>query len=191
MREKIAESAINQILKFGLRKFTIDDITAELGISKKTVYKYFNSKNQLIEYALDNYLAAELNKQNQVMTLNKSFRKRFEALTSPANHKQIPTRLLAELQQFFPELWDKCEEVIQITRNQIIQIYADGIKNGEIRSEVHPAVIDLVVKNAIAGVLDYRFLAENDIGLIQALEGVKSMVLYGILVQDNDSGGRE
>lgn len=191
MREKIAESAINQILKFGLRKFTIDDITAELGISKKTVYKYFNSKNQLIEYALDNYLAAELNKQNQVMTLNKSFRKRFEALTSPANHKQIPTRLLAELQQFFPELWGKCEEVIQITRNQIIQIYADGIKNGEIRSEVHPAVIDLVVKNAIAGVLDYRFLAENDIGLIQALEGVKSMVLYGILVQDNDSGGRE
>lgn len=191
MRDKITEAAIHQILKFGLRKFTIDDITAELGISKKTVYKYFDSKYQIIEDALDNYLAAELNKQNRVMASNSGFRQRFEDLTSPANHEQIPTRLLAELQQFFPELWDRCEEVIRITRTQIIQMYADGIKNGEIRSDVHPAIIDLVVKRAIDGVLDHRFLARNELGLTQALEDVKGMVLYGILEEDKDSGGRE
>lgn len=191
MRDKIAESAINQILKFGLRKFTIDDITAELGISKKTVYKHFNSKHQIIEDALDNYLATELNKQGQVMTSNSDFRQRFEDLTSPANREQVPTRLLAELQQFFPELWEKCEDVIRITRTQSIQMYADGIKNGEIRSDIHPAIIDLVVKKAIDGVLDHRFLTQNELGLTQALEDIKSLVLYGILEQDKDSGGRE
>lgn len=191
MRNKIADSVLNMILKYGLRKFTIDDITNDLAISKKTIYKYFNSKNQLIEYTLDNYLTDELNKQNEVLASTKSFKERFEALTSPANHRPIPTGILAELQQYFPELWEKCEKVIQITRNQITQIYVEGIKNGEIRGEVHPAVIDLVVKNAIGGVLDYRFLVENDIGLNRALADVKSMLLYGILVRKNDSGGEE
>jgi len=191
LRERIAESAFNQILKYGLRKFTIDDITTELGISKKTVYKHFSSKNEIIEYVLNKYVAEELNTHAQVMASTQSFRERFEALILPAKQKPIPTQLLAEIQQYFPELWDKCAEAIQITRNQILQIYAEGIQNGEIRSMIHPAVIDLVVKSAIDGVLDYRFLSENDIGMVHALEDVKSMILYGILVQTDNRGGGE
>ena len=191
MRGRIAESALNQILKHGLRKFTIDDITTDLGISKKTIYKHFASKSQIIEYVLDTYVTEELAMQEKVMASTQSFRERFEALILPAEQQSIPTQVLAELQQFYPELWDKCAEAVHITRNKILQIYAEGMRNGEIRSDVHPAVIDLVVKNAIDGVLDYRFLSENDISMVQALNSVKSMVLYGIMLKNEDSGGVE
>ena len=191
MRGRIAESALNQILKHGLRKFTIDDITTDLGISKKTIYKHFASKSQIIEYVLDTYVTEELAKQERVMASTQSFRERFEALILPAEQQSIPTQVLAELQQFYPELWDKCAEAVHITRNKILQIYAEGMRNGEIRSDVHPAVIDLVVKNAIDGVLDYRFLSKNDISMVQALNSVKSMVLYGIMLKNEDSGGVE
>lgn len=191
MRGRIAESALNQILKHGLRKFTIDDITTDLGISKKTIYKNFASKSQIIEYVLDTYVTEELAMQEKVMASTQSFRERFEALILPAEQQSIPTQVLAELQQFYPELWDKCAEAVHITRNKILQIYAEGMRNGEIRSDVHPAVIDLVVKNAIDGVLDYRFLSENDISMVQALNSVKSMVLYGIMLKNEDSGGVE
>ena len=191
MRGRIAESALNQILKHGLRKFTIDDITTDLGISKKTIYKHFASKSQIIEYVLDTYVTEELAMQEKVMASTQSFRERFEALILPAEQQSIPTQVLAELQQFYPELWDKCAEAVHITRNKILQIYAEGMRNGEIRSDVHPAVIDLVVKNAIDGVLDYRFLSKNDISMVQALNSVKSMVLYGIMLKNEDSGGVE
>jgi len=191
LRGRIAESALNQILKHGLRKFTIDDITTDLGISKKTIYKNFASKSQIIEYVLDTYVMEELAMQEKVMASTQSFRERFEALILPAEQQSIPTQVLAELQQFYPELWEKCAEAVHITRNKILQIYAEGMRNGEIRSDVHPAVIDLVVKNAIDGVLDYRFLSENDISMVQALNSVKSMVLYGIMLKNEDSGGVE
>lgn len=191
MRGRIAESALNQILKHGLRKFTIDDITTDLGISKKTIYKNFASKSQIIEYVLDTYVTEELAMQEKVMASTQSFRERFEALILPAEQQSIPTQVLAELQQFYPELWERCAEAVHITRNKILQIYAEGMRNGEIRSDVHPAVIDLVVKNAIDGVLDYRFLSENDISMVQALNSVKSMVLYGIMLKNEDSGGVE
>lgn len=174
-----------------MRKFTIDDITTDLGISKKTIYKNFASKSQIIEYVLDTYVTEELAMQEKVMASTQSFRERFEALILPAEQQSIPTQVLAELQQFYPELWDKCAEAVHITRNKILQIYAEGMRNGEIRSDVHPAVIDLVVKNAIDGVLDYRFLSENDISMVQALNSVKSMVLYGIMLKNEDSGGVE
>lgn len=191
MKGRIAESALNQILKHGLRKFTIDDITTDLGISKKTIYKHFASKSQIIEYVLDTYVTEELAMQEKVMASTQSFRERFEALILPAEQQSIPTQVLAELQQFYPELWDKCAEAVHITRNKILQIYAEGMRNGEIRSDVHPAVIDLVVKNAVDGVLDYRFLSKNDISMVQALNSVKSMVLYGIMLKNEDSGGVE
>ena len=191
MKERIAESAFNQILKHGLRKFTIDDITTDLGISKKTIYKHFASKSQIIEYVLDTYVTEELAMQEKVMASTQSFRERFEALILPAEQQSIPTQVLAELQQFYPELWDKCAEAVHITRNKILQIYAEGMRNGEIRSDVHPAVIDLVVKNAVDGVLDYRFLSKNDISMVQAWNSVKSMVLYGIMLKNEDSGGVE
>ncbi len=191
MRERIAESALRQILKFGLRKFTIDDITTDLGISRKTLYKHFVSKNQLIEHVLDKYMTAELNQHNEIMASTSSFCERFEGLILPIEHKPVPTRLLAELQQYFPEFWARCEEAVQVTRNQIIQIYTEGIDNGEIRSEIHPAIIDIVVKKAIDAALDHRFLAENDLGLVQALHDIKNMVLHGILVQDKSEGEGE
>lgn len=191
MRGRIAESALNQILKHGLRKFTIDDITTDLGISKKTIYNNFASKSQIIEYVLDTCVTEELAMQEKVMASTQSFRERFEALILPAEQQSIPTQVLAELQQFYPELWDKCAEAVHITRNKILQIYAEGMRNGEIRSDVHPAVIDLVVKNAIDGALDYRFLSKNDIGMVQALKSIESMVLYGIMLKNEDSGGVE
>lgn len=174
-----------------MRKFTIDDITTDLGISKKTIYKNFASKSQIIECVLDTYVTEELAMQEKVMASTQSFRERFEALILPAEQQSIPTQVLAELQQFYPELWEKCAEAVHITRNKILQIYAEGMRNGEIRSDIHPAVIDLVVKNAIDGALDYRFLSENDIGMVQALKSIKSMVLYGIMLKNEDSGGVE
>ncbi|MCO1603394.1 TetR/AcrR family transcriptional regulator [Desulfosporosinus nitroreducens] len=48
MRERIIEVATEFIKQYGLRGFTLDDITGELSMSKKTLYKYFASKNELI-----------------------------------------------------------------------------------------------------------------------------------------------
>lgn len=49
MREKIIEKAGELFLKLGFKSVTMDDIASELGISKKTLYKYFNNKQSLVE----------------------------------------------------------------------------------------------------------------------------------------------
>lgn len=48
----IINGALGMFNKFGLRSVTMDDVARELGISKKTIYKYFENKADLIQKAV-------------------------------------------------------------------------------------------------------------------------------------------
>lgn len=49
MKEKRLDAAAWLIQQHGLKKFTVDEITAELRISEKTICRYFNSKYDIIQ----------------------------------------------------------------------------------------------------------------------------------------------
>jgi len=50
--ERILAGAIEQIEDFGVRRFTIDDLARRLGISRVTIYRRFDKKDQLLESVL-------------------------------------------------------------------------------------------------------------------------------------------
>ena len=49
MREKILETAGEMFLNYGFKSITMDDIANEMGISKKTIYKYYSNKVDLVD----------------------------------------------------------------------------------------------------------------------------------------------
>lgn len=53
IREKIIRASQQKMVEVGIRSVSIDDISHELGISKKTFYVYFASKDELIQAILD------------------------------------------------------------------------------------------------------------------------------------------
>ena len=70
MEEKkqfILKNVGNLYFKHGIRGVTMDDVASEFGISKKTLYQYFNDKKDLVCQAIDYYLknpAFYFNQQN-------------------------------------------------------------------------------------------------------------------------------
>jgi len=48
--EQIIEVARELFHKFGFKKVSMDEIARESGVTKKTIYHYFNSKKALLEY---------------------------------------------------------------------------------------------------------------------------------------------
>lgn len=51
MEDKILEKAGEMFLNLGFKSVTMDDIANELGMSKKTLYKYFSNKASLVSAA--------------------------------------------------------------------------------------------------------------------------------------------
>lgn len=48
--EQIIEAARNLFHRFGFKKVSMDEIAKEAGVTKKTIYMYFNSKEELLKY---------------------------------------------------------------------------------------------------------------------------------------------
>ena len=53
MKEIILKKSLELFTKNGFKSVTMDEIANELGISKKTIYQYFASKNALVEATVD------------------------------------------------------------------------------------------------------------------------------------------
>lgn len=52
IKENITATAMEQFKRLGIRNVSIDSVCAEIRISKKTFYQYFESKETLIREAL-------------------------------------------------------------------------------------------------------------------------------------------
>ena len=51
-KDQIADVVEKHVERFGYQKTTVDDIAAELGISKKTLYVHFDSKRDMYAYVV-------------------------------------------------------------------------------------------------------------------------------------------
>ena len=48
-KERIVQRARDEFFAHGFSKVTMDELCDELGISKKTMYEHFNSKDELLD----------------------------------------------------------------------------------------------------------------------------------------------
>jgi AcrR family transcriptional regulator len=55
MRHKILETSNELFLNLGFKSVTMDEIAKKMGVSKKTIYKYFENKTELVA-ALTDYM---------------------------------------------------------------------------------------------------------------------------------------
>jgi AcrR family transcriptional regulator len=53
LRDRIIAMAFELFLKYGIRSVTMDQISGELGISKRTLYEIFRDKNTLLREGMD------------------------------------------------------------------------------------------------------------------------------------------
>jgi AcrR family transcriptional regulator len=48
-KKRILDKSTEQFMRYGIRSVSMDDIAAQLGISKKTIYQYFADKEELVD----------------------------------------------------------------------------------------------------------------------------------------------
>lgn len=70
-REKLYEAVANVLLKHRSGTFTLDDVAAEMGMSKAAVYYYFRSKGDML-YSLTMYLYHLMHKEQDALWEDKS-----------------------------------------------------------------------------------------------------------------------
>jgi transcriptional regulator, TetR family len=159
----------------------MDEIAGELGISKKTLYKYFGSKNQLISEIVDRIVEVEKRTFLAEIEKGSTWQKKLGAMLTLYTPDDFPFKLLDELYRYFPGEKEKIQELGEFRRAIILPLLQQGQKCGEIRTDLNPAIIWLVIHNIFLTPADPEILETQDITVKQLLEQMKNLFFYGIL----------
>ncbi|MDM1395738.1 TetR/AcrR family transcriptional regulator [Myroides odoratimimus] len=165
METQILEKATQMFLSQGFKTVTMDDIAAELSISKKTIYQHYASKPELIEKALASINAKFL------ITLEQTLKEGREAIPEIlAAHDDINQTFLIDssacfyqLTKYYPKLAQKQKIFHEKKYVRLIeQNLEKGIKEGVYRSEID---IDYVARFHIASLVaieDLDYFPDSD-----------------------------
>ncbi|MCX7955317.1 MAG: TetR/AcrR family transcriptional regulator [Bacteroidales bacterium] len=145
------EKICNLFFKYGIRNITTDFIAKEIGISKKTLYEAFHSKEQIVEEAI-NFI---INKQEFHKTYN-DLNINYENLNAidqiliviknlaELNQKINPIFFI-ELEKYFPHLFSKFIKFKkELLRNKIIENLKKGKKEDLYRKEINEEIISVL-----------------------------------------------
>ncbi len=55
-KQRIRKAAHDLVIQYSIRSVSMDDIAANLGMSKKTIYQYFKDKDELVEAVVDDVI---------------------------------------------------------------------------------------------------------------------------------------
>ena len=137
-RTHIIKTSGELFFRLGIRSVSIDDICRELGISKKTFYVYFASKDELVAQLLEannQYTAQkleELLELHDFRKLVKLFLKRQQAEKNDV--RRVP-QLVYDLKKYYPRQFSDFQIRCFETQKTYIMRYLElGVSEGLVRS---------------------------------------------------------
>ena len=190
MNEKdVLLSEIEELFfRYGIKGITMDDIAKKLGKSKKTLYKYFDSKEELIREMLILRLGSDAQKIQAVIdgplnAIDKMFSISKE-VTSRMKH--MNPSLMSDLKKYYRETW----ELIEKYKNEFIfKMVFDNISQG-ISEGVYRKDIDqnLIAKFYIGHIEALLFEDSTNRDMIDFVHFHTEMLLYHLRGVCNEKG---
>jgi AcrR family transcriptional regulator len=185
-RVRVIAGARKHFFAHGFRGVTMDDLAVELGMSKKTLYVHFPSKNALLEAVLRDKLArAEADMQRA--TGDVDFTKQLQAMlvTIRGHGEELQPAFLRDLQRETPEFF----AIIQTGRAQLIHRYFGalvkaGQKEGRVRKDVPPEFLVEYLLGAVNAILFPQKLGELGMAPKVAFVKVVNVFLEGALANE-------
>jgi len=187
MKSRILEAAAQEMNERGI-KFTIDSVALRLGMSKKTIYQHFNTKDELISAIVDAVIQDLEDQETAVLQSESDFTvKLFSFLhIEPQRFGKINDWVMEDVKRCRPNDWVRVERFRQNHSRITARLLEDGVKSGHIRP-VHAAVASKMLLGAVGQLMDYKFLAGNNITFHDALQVVADIFLHGVLSKPDSS----
>ena len=176
MRDKIIDATVEEFKQNGL-KFTMNDLAKRLGISKKTIYTVFESKQAVLVAVADRY-AADLNSMQEELEADVSL-----------NVVQKLEKLLCALPEKYPKPYRHLMRSVNNGWEQAEKYLEKGMEEGMIR-EVSIPVVMAMVKGTVYCFMESDILYQNKLTYEQAKKEMVEILMKGIKTggKSKDSG---
>lgn len=181
--QKILQGAQQMFMRIGIKSVSMDDIAREIGVSKKTIYKHFTDKKELVFTVLQASLESEKVACNSCYSNNcNAVQKMIDISRYISNqHCDLNPTVIFDLQKYYPSAWIKMEEFrTEFIANVIIQNIEIGQSEGLYREEITPKIAATMYVTLMQGMMDQLLKGDNNYNFKTLHLQMVSYHLYGI-----------
>ena len=190
VKERILTFASERFFQEGFSKVSVDDLASELVISKKTFYRFFGSKEDLLIQIMDRLVAGVRARFIKILDSDRDFvEKLAEVMTFLGQEVgRLGKPLQADLQRHAPDVWKRIEN---FRRERITQNFSllleQGMEEGFVRKDVNKKIALLSFLGAVENIIRPSVLVNESFSAREALQGIMAIFFHGILTEEAES----
>lgn len=177
--------------RLGIRSVSIDDICRELGMSKKTFYVYFESKDALIEQLLQANIDFVARKMANLLA-TEDFRKvvsevvrQQRAKETQGDLRRVP-QLVYDLKKYYPRQFEDFQrKAFEMQKNYIAQFLERGIANGLVRANLNIELTSVLFAKIYSDALrDFEIMEAHGHNVVQLSRVAMDVCIRGVLSEE-------
>ena len=177
------QAASELFFSYGYSRVSMDEVAKSLGMSKKTIYKHFGSKQELLLATMKQYydeIQVGVDRLHEDTNLDHANRLRMfiELLGQKMGGIR---RAQMDLRQGAPEVWDYVEERReQVVFSELRGLINTGIKNDELRADIDPELLGSLVTIWIQAVANSDVMTEYPVSAADLLQTMLNVLMDGM-----------
>lgn len=186
VRQSILDVSYAKFAEYGFKKVTIDEIAAALGISKKTVYKLFASKEDILREVVLAKMNSLLELFEKIQSMKESSVDKIQAISEVVGThiNEQWQKILTEVRINTPGLFKEIDTIIQDRLALGWQkIFIDGQKSGWVRKDIDPVVFTTAYVGVVRELMKTDFLSKHAVSESEVPRQVFKMFTEGILTE--------
>ena len=186
-RQRIVDAARAHFFSHGFRRVTMNDLAAELGISKKTLYVHFPDKMAVLEAVLADKFAGVQTKLEQVT--------REHAHDFPAALHELLANTQRELDEIKPpfvrDMRQKAPHVfktVERRRSELIghffgKLFVEGQRAGMVRKDIPAKIMIEILLGTVQAIVNPAKVEELGLTPGSAFSAVLDVILEGVVTK--------
>ena len=180
-KNRIINAAILAFNEDGVR-FTMDSVAASIGISKKTIYKFFKSKDDLILAAIDaGFDEVKIAEQRIMSDDSLDIIEKIKRVITviPDQYITIDWRRLQEFETYYPAAFKLINARVSTGWDNTFALLNTAMKEGRIKS-FNIYLFKSMIESCIAGFISNGTLLGQGIEYKDALNMMIEIIIEGI-----------
>ena len=143
-KDNILISAEKLFHKYGIRSVSMDDISRELSISKKTIYQFFKDKDELVTMVTEAHIEKDSKELSKIATEAEDAIDELFKISVCVREQiaDINPSLLFDLQKYHPKSWALwISYKNEFIKNSVLDVINRGKTQGYIRKSVDAEIM--------------------------------------------------
>lgn len=184
-QNKIIEHTEEKFFRDGFYKTTMDEIATELRISKKTIYKFFPSKDDLI-HSIAKFFMNRM--KSKILPALQSDKNAIEKLGDLINilakaSDKISAARMEELKRHYPSIWNEIDNFrTEMMFGNITKVIDQGKKEGLFIDYPTNIVMNVLVAS-VRNIVNPDFILNNNFSIIEAARYAFKIIIGGIVTE--------